>query len=47
MGGTKYTKDRQLEIGKEIFNHEYTVYTAASRYDVSPYTARDYLRRYL
>lgn len=46
MGIRKYTQEDQLRIGEEIYDHIYTIYSAAAKYDISPYTARDYLRRY-
>ena len=40
----KFSKEQRLAIGQQIYNDEITVNEAASRYDISPYTARDYMR---
>lgn len=39
MSVSKYTEDERLRIGKEIYDREHTKYTAAVKYDISPYTA--------
>ena len=46
MSGSKYTMEERLKIGEKICNHELTKFTAAAKYGISPYTARDYLRMY-
>ena len=46
MAGSKYTMEERLKIGEKICNHELTKFTAAAKYGISPYTARDYLRMY-
>ena len=38
--------EERLKIGERICNRELTKYTAAAKYGISPYTARDYLRMY-
>lgn len=42
----KYTKEERLEIGRRIYQGEMTLATAAAKYDINLYTARDYLRLY-
>lgn len=42
----RYTKTEQFLIGKEICETTLTVAEAAVKYDVSFYTARNYLRMY-
>lgn len=42
----KYTKEERLEIGKEVYNKEITINQAAIKYNVNPYTIRDYMREY-
>ena len=42
----KYTKEERLNIGRQIFEGEMTVASAAAKYDINLYTARDYLRLY-
>ena len=42
----KYTKDQRLHIGREIYTHELTIGQAAEKYQINPYTARDYMRLY-
>ena len=46
MAESKYTMEERLKIGEKICNRELTKYTAAAKYGISPYTARDYLRMY-
>lgn len=41
-----YTKTERERIGQEIYEGEYTVASAAARYDISFYTARMCLRTY-
>ncbi len=42
----KYTKEERLDIGRRIYQGEMTLATAATKYDINLYTARDYLRLY-
>lgn len=42
----KYTKNERLLIGREIYTHELTISKAAEKYQINPYTARDYMREY-
>ena len=42
----KYTKEERLHIGREIYTHELTMGQAAEKYQISQYTARDYMRFY-
>lgn len=42
----KYTKEERLDIGRRIYQGELTLAAAAVKYDVNPYTARDYFRLY-
>lgn len=42
----KYSKEERLQIGKEIYTHEISISAAANKYNVNPYTARDYMREY-
>ena len=42
----KYTKEERLEIGRRIYTGELTRYEAGEKYDISPNTARDYMRLY-
>ena len=42
----RYTKEERLDIGRRIYNGEITKYDAASQYDISHQTARDYMRLY-
>ena len=42
----KYTKEERLDIGRRIYEGEYTYVTAAEKYQVNPYTARQYMRLY-
>lgn len=46
MAKSKYSIEERLEIGKKIFEGELSRFTAATRYDISPDTARNYLRYY-
>ena len=46
MGISKYTTEERLKIGKEIFDKKLTRFTAAVKYDISPDTARNYMRYY-
>lgn len=43
---SKFTQKERLEIGHQIFERELNQEKAAVQYDISPYTARDYLRLY-
>ena len=42
----RYTKEERLTIGREIYTHELTLSQAADKYQINPYTARDYMREY-
>lgn len=42
----KYTKEQRLEIGRKIYENELSRYQATEKYDISDYTARDYMRLY-
>lgn len=42
----KYTKEQRLDIGRRIYDGEITKYEAATQYDISHQTARDYMRLY-
>ena len=42
----KYTKEQRLDIGRRIYDGEITKYDAATQYDISHQTARDYMRLY-
>jgi transposase len=42
----KYTKEERLDIGRRIYDGEFSRYTAAEAYNISDQTARDYMRMY-
>lgn len=42
----KYSKEERLQIGREIYSREITTASASKKYDINPYTARDYMREY-
>lgn len=42
----KYTKEQRLDIGRRIYDGEYTFATAAKKFEINAYTARDYMRLY-
>lgn len=42
----KYSKSERLLIGREIYTHVLTISKAAEKYQINPYTARDYMREY-
>ena len=42
----KYAKEERLEIGKEVYNKEISINQAAIKYNINPYTVRDYMREY-
>ena len=42
----KYTRQERLEIGRKIFEGDFSVHEAAEIYGVNFYTARGYLRTY-
>lgn len=46
MKNIKYSKEERLQIGKEIYTHSIFISEAANKYDINPYTARDYMREY-
>ena len=42
----KYTKEERLDIGRQIYDGEFTIYTAAHEFGISTCSARDYMRLY-
>ena len=42
----KYSKVERLEIGKRIYERKLNCFEAGERYNISPWTARDYYRLY-
>ncbi len=40
------TKKERLAIGREIYTHMLTISQAADKYNINPYTARDYMHEY-
>ena len=42
----KYTKEQRLDIGRRIYDGEFTFATAAEEFNINAYTARDYMRLY-
>ena len=42
----KYTKEQRLDIGRRIYDGEFTRYEAAEEYEISDETARNYMRQY-
>ena len=42
----KYTKKERLDIGKRVYDGEINRYQAATEYDISEQTARNYMRQY-
>lgn len=42
----KYLKEERLEIGKRIYERKLNCYEAGEKYNISPWTARDYYRLY-
>lgn len=42
----KYAKEQRLDIGRRIYDGEYTFATAAEKFEINAYTARDYMRLY-
>ena len=42
----KYTLEERLDIGRRIYDGEITRYQAATEYDISDQTARNYMRLY-
>ena len=42
----KYTKEQRLDIGRRIYDGEFTFATAAEEFEINAYTARDYMRLY-
>ena len=46
MGRSKYNSTERAEIGRRIADHELSSYEAAVEYNISVYTARDYMRMY-
>lgn len=44
--GTRYKRDQQIAIGKEIYDGILKIGQAAAKYNIGYYTARDYYRMY-
>lgn len=42
----KYTLEERLDIGRQIYDGEFTKYTAAEQFGISISCARDYMRLY-
>ena len=42
----EYSEGQKLQIGKEIYTSKISIYEAAKLYNISIYTAEDYLRLY-
>lgn len=42
----KYSKEERLEIGKRIYERKLNCYEAGEKYNISPWTAREYFRLY-
>ena len=42
----KYLKEERLEIGKRIYEKKLNCFEAGERYNISPWTAREYFRLY-
>ncbi len=42
----KYTKEERLDIGRRIYDGEFTIYTALQQFGISTCCARDYMRLY-
>lgn len=42
----KYLKEERLEIGKRIYERKLNCFEAGEKYNISPWTARDYFRLY-
>ena len=42
----KYTREERLDIGRRIYDGEISRFQAAELYDISPNTAREYMRLY-
>ena len=42
----KYTKEQRRELGRQIYEGEIKRYEAVEKYDISDYTAKDYMRMY-
>ncbi len=42
----KYTKEERLDIGRRIYDGEFTIYTATQQFGISTCCARDYMRLY-
>ena len=42
----KYEYKQRLMIGKEIYTHKLNCYEASVKYNISYWTAREYLRQY-
>ncbi|MCD7844723.1 MAG: hypothetical protein LUG57_02490 [Oscillospiraceae bacterium] len=42
----KYTKEERLDIGRRIYEGEFTRYEAAVKYGIGADCARDYMRLY-
>ena len=42
----KYNKEQRLEIGREIYDKQISIYDAAFKYQINYYTVRLYYRMY-
>ena len=42
----KYTRQQRLDIGKQIYDGEISIYQAMELYDISDQSSRDYMRLY-
>lgn len=46
MAKSKYSYEERMEIGRRFYDRELNRFSAAAKYDISPDTARNYLRYY-
>lgn len=42
----KYSKEKHLLIGREIYTHQISLNHAAEKYGINRYTAREYMCKY-
>ena len=42
----KYTKEEKLDIGRRIYDGEFTIYTASQQFEICTSCAGDYMRSY-
>ena len=42
----KYTKEERLDIGRRIYDGEFTIYSASQQFEICTSCARDYMRSY-